>query len=77
MRELEKEKNQLELHRLDDASFGYMYVRNTELQRSSAKYENAIDELYKYSIEELEELENESLEIREKALSEYDQLPNS
>lgn len=74
-RAYDNEQYQMMLQRNADGSFGYMYVQNTDgIADVEQAYQDAIDELYKYSIQRTEELQKESITIRSDALSEYDKI---
>lgn len=71
----DNEQYQLMLQRNEDGTFGYMYVQNMEMiEKSEQAYQDAVDELYKYSIKQTEKLQQDSISIRENALKEYDKI---
>ena len=63
------------LQRNADGTFGYMYVQNTDsIKEAEQAYQDAIDQLYQYSITRTQELQKESIDIRSDALDEYDKI---
>ena len=69
------EQYSLMLQRNQDGTFGYMYVQNTDgIKEAQQEYEDAVNELYEYSMKRTEELQQESIDIRNSALEEYDKI---
>lgn len=69
------EQYTLMLQRNQDGTFGYMYVQNTDgIKEAQQEYEDAINELYEYSMKRTEELQQESIDIRTDVLEEYDKI---
>lgn len=71
----ESKQYSLMLQRNSDGTFGYMYVQNTDdITKAEQAYEDAIDQLYQYSIKRTEELQKESITIRSDALDEFEKI---
>lgn len=69
------EQYTLMLQRNQDGTFGYMYVQNTDgIKEAQQEYEDAINELYEYSMKRTEELQQESIDIRTDVLEEYEKI---
>lgn len=63
------------LQRNENGTMGYMFVQNTEgIEEAQQKYKDSIDDLYQYSVARNKELQQESIDIRKDALSEYDKI---
>lgn len=63
------------LQRNADGTYGYMYIQDTsQYEAASQSYRDAIDELYNYSLERNEALQQENIELKQEALEEYDRI---
>ena len=63
------------LQRNADGTYGYMYIQDTsQYEAASQSYRDAIDDLYNYSLERNEALQQENIELKQEALEEYDRI---
>lgn len=63
------------LQRNADGTYGYMYIQDTsQYEAASQSYRDAIDDLYNYSLERNEELQEENIKLKQEALEEYDRI---
>ena len=63
------------LQRNADGTYGYMYIQDTsEYEAASQSYRDAIDDLYNYSLERNEALQEENIKLKQEALEEYDKI---
>lgn len=63
------------LQRNASGTYGYMYVQDTSMyEAASQSYRDAIDDLYNYSQERNEALQEENIKLKQEALEEYDKI---
>ena len=63
------------LQRNADGTYGYMYIQDTsQYEAASQSYRDAIDDLYNYSLERNEALQQENIKLKQEALEEYDRI---
>lgn len=63
------------LQRNADGTYGYMYIQDTsQYEAASQNYRDAVDDLYNYSLERNEALQEENIKLKQEALEEYDRI---